>query len=138
MPWFRALLVWLVIIAAESVNGTLRTLYLAPVIGDFPARRVGVFVAIGLIFLITLAFTRWMGARTRVQLLGIGVMWVVLTVMFEVALGRGVFRYDWSRILSDYDLSHGGLMAFGLLAMVFTPLLAARIRGQDVQQMRTR
>jgi hypothetical protein len=129
VPWVRALLVWLVIIVAESVNGTLRTLYLAPVIGDFPARRVGVFIAIAIIFGITLAFTRWMGARTRTQLLGIGLLWVVLTVTFEFALGRGVLHYDWSRILSDYDLSRGGLMVFGLLAMVFTPLLAARVRG---------
>jgi hypothetical protein len=129
VPWIRALLVWLVIIAAESVNGTLRTLYLAPVIGDFPARRVGVLIAVAIIFAITLAFIRWMGARTRAQLLGVGVMWVVLTVVFEFALGRGVFHYDWSRILSDYDLSRGGLMVFGLLAMVFTPLLAARMRG---------
>lgn len=129
MPWFRALLVWLVIIIAESVNGTLRTLYLAPVIGDFPARRIGVFVAMAIIFVITLAFARWMGARTRTHLLGIGLLWVVLTVIFEFALGRAVFHYDWSRILGDYDLSRGGLMVFGLLAMVFTPLVAARIRG---------
>jgi hypothetical protein len=130
VPWLRALLVWLVIIAAESVNGTLRTLYLAPVIGDFPARRVGVFVAIAVIFAITLAFSRWMGARTRAQLLGIGVLWVVLTVIFEFALGRGVLHYEWSRLLSDYDLSQGGLMLFGLLALAFTPLLAARVRGR--------
>lgn len=129
MPWFRALLVWLVIIVAESVHGTLRTLYLAPAIGDFPARRVGVFIGTALIFLIALAFTRWIGAQTRQQLLGIGLLWVVLTVMFEFGLGRGVFHYDWSRMLSDYDLSRGGLMGFGLLAMFFIPVLAARVRG---------
>jgi len=129
VPWRRAVLVWLVIIAAESVNGTLRTLYLAPVIGDFPARRVGVFVAIALIFVITLAFTRWMGARTKAQLLGIGLLWVALTVTFEFGLGMGVLHYNLSRMLSDYDLSRGGLMVFGLLAMLFTPLLAARVRG---------
>jgi hypothetical protein len=131
MPWFRALLVWLVIIVAESVHGTLRTLYLAPVIGDLPARRVGVFIGTAIIFVMALAFTRWIGARTRVQLLGIGLLWVALTVTFEIVLGRGVLHYDWPRILSDYDLSRGGLMGFGLLAMVFTPLLAARIRGQS-------
>ncbi len=113
------------------MNGTLRTLYLAPVIGDFPARRVGVFVAIAIIFVITLAFTRWMGARTGPSCWASALLWVVLTVMFEFALGRAVFHYDWSRILSDYDLSRGGLMVFGLLAMVFTPLLAARIRGRS-------
>jgi hypothetical protein len=131
VPWLRALLVWLVIIMAESVHGTLRTLYLAPAIGDFPARRVGVFIGTAIIFVIALAFTRWVGAQTRRQLLGIGALWVVLTVAFEVGLGRAVMHLDWARILADYDLSRGGLMGFGLLAMFFMPLLAARILGQS-------
>jgi hypothetical protein len=131
VPWLRALLVWLVIIVAESVHGTLRTLYLAPAIGDFPARRVGVFIGTAIIFVIALAFTRWVGAQTRRQLLGIGALWVVLTVAFEVGLGRAVMHLDWARILADYDLSRGGLMGFGLLAMFFMPLLAARILGQS-------
>jgi hypothetical protein len=129
VPWLRALLVWLVIIVAESVHGTLRTLYLAPALGDFPARRVGVLIGTALIFVVALAFTRWIGARSRRQLLGIGALWVGLTVAFEVLLGRALLHYDWARILADYDLSRGGLMGFGLLAMFFMPLLAARIRG---------
>jgi hypothetical protein len=129
VPWLRALFVWLVIIVAESVHGTLRTLYLAPALGDFPARRVGVFIGTALIFVVALAFTRWIGARSRRQLLGIGALWVGLTVAFEVLLGRALLHYDWARILADYDLSRGGLMGFGLLAMFFMPLLAARIRG---------
>jgi hypothetical protein len=131
MPWFRALLVWLVIIVAESVHGTLRTLYLAPAIGDFRARRVGVFIGTAIIFAIALAFTRWIGAETRRQLFGIGALWVALTVAFEVWLGRAVLHFDWARILADYDLSRGGLMGLGLLAMFFIPLLAARICGQS-------
>jgi hypothetical protein len=125
----RALLVWLGIIVAESVHGTLRAWYLAPVMGDLPARRVGVFIGTGLIFVIALACTRWIGAQSRRQLLGIGALWVALTVAFEVVLGRSLLHYDWARILADYDLSRGGLMGFGLLAMFFMPLLAARIRG---------
>ena len=130
MPWLRALFVWLVIIVAESVHGTLRTLHLAPAIGDFQARRVGVVIGTVLIFAIALAFTRWIGAQSRRQLLGIGALWVALTVAFEVGLGRAVLHFDWARILADYDLSRGGLMGFGLLAMFFIPLLAARIRGR--------
>ena len=34
MPWTRALLAWLIIFVAESIHGTLRTLYLAPAIGE--------------------------------------------------------------------------------------------------------
>ena len=40
---FRALLVWLIIIGVETVHGILRGLFLAPLIGDFQARRISVF-----------------------------------------------------------------------------------------------
>ena len=83
-----------------------------------------------LVFVIALGFTRWIGAKSRWQLLGIGALWVALTIAFEVGLGRAVLNFDWTRILADYDLSHGGLLGLGLLAMLFMPLLAARIRGR--------
>ena len=129
MPWTRAFLAWLAIIVAESIHGTLRTLYLAPVIGDLPSRQVGVLTGTLIIFLVALALSRWLGAHTRQQLLAVGALWVMLTVAFEVGLGRSVLHYDWSRILADYGLSQGGLMGFGLLAMLFMPLLAERVRG---------
>ena len=43
--WPRAFAVWLLIVVAESVHGTLRQLVLAPLIGDLPARQWGVLLA---------------------------------------------------------------------------------------------
>jgi hypothetical protein len=48
----RALAVWLLIISAEVVHGTLRTLFLAPLIGDFHARQVSVFTGSAIILTI--------------------------------------------------------------------------------------
>ncbi len=127
-PWFRSLAVWVVIIAAESVHGTLRQLLLVPVMGDLPARRVSVFTGALIIFGVTLAFIRWMRPASGRQLLQVGALWVVLTVAFEIALGRSL-GYGWDRLLEDYDLTRGGLMGLGLLAMLFTPWVAARVRG---------
>jgi len=128
MLWLRALAVWLVIILAESIHGTLRQLFLAPVIGDFRARQVAVFTGALLICVITWLFGRWLRAPTRRSLVGVGMMWVALTVVFEISLGRAL-GYDWSRLLADYDLPHGGLMGLGLLAMLLAPLLVARLRS---------
>jgi hypothetical protein len=116
------------IILAESVHGALRTLYLAPLIGDFNARRVGVLVGSLLILAIALAFARWLGDLTRRQLFAIGAVWVVLTVAFEIVLGRLVLNAPWERILSDYDITQGGLMGFGLLVLWCSPWLAHRLR----------
>lgn len=129
MYLFRALLVWLVIMFAESVHGTLRTLFLAPAVGDFRARQISFFTGMLLIFLITYFFIRWISAGTTKSLMIVGLMWMVLTVMFEFGLGLFILGYEWARMFEDYDITRGGLMAFGLLFMVVAPLLAARLRG---------
>lgn len=127
-PWLRSLAVWVVIILAESIHGTLRQVLLVPVMGDLPARRVSVFSGALIIFGVTWLFIRWMRAGSRRRLLQVGALWVGLTVAFEILLGRAL-GYSWDRLLEDYDLTRGGLMGLGLLAMLFTPWVAARVRG---------
>ena len=97
--------------------------------GDFPAPQIGVLIGSLLIFLVAYCCIRWIAARTP-QLLGVGLLWVVLTVLFEVGLGRLVLGLPWERIIEDYDVTRGGFLAFGLLLMLGSPLLAARLRGR--------
>ncbi len=125
----RAFVVWLVMMVAESVHGTLRTLLLAPRIGDFPARQVGVVTGSLLVFGIAWLFIRWVRAGTTARFLAVGLEWVALTVLFEVGLGRLVLGLPWERLAEDYDLPRGGFMGLGLLVMALSPLLAARLRG---------
>ncbi len=128
MVYLRGIAVWLVILLAESLHGTARRLWLEPRLGDFPARQVSVFTGSLIIFTITFLFIRWIRASRIGQLIGLGLMWLVLTVGFEMALGRLVLGLSWERILSDYNVRQGGLMIFGLLILTLSPLLAARAR----------
>ena len=127
---FRAFAVWLLIVFAESVHGTLRQLFLAPLVGDFSARRISFFIAVLLIFLITYFSIRWINAPTVKSLFAVGLMWMILMTLFEFGLGHFVMNYSRERMLEDYDLSRGGLMAFGLLFMFFAPWLAAKLRDK--------
>ncbi len=129
----RAFTVLLVIIFAESVHGTLRQLFLAPLMGDFMARRISFFSAIVLIFLITYFFIRWISAPNAKALFVIGLMWMILMTLFEFGLGRFVMNYSWQQMLVDYDVSRGGLMGFGLIFMLFAPWLAAKSRRKKSQ-----
>ena len=124
----RALVVWLVIILVETVHGISRTLLFVPMIGDFPARQISVLTGSLLIFGVTLLFIKWIAARTRLQLLIVGTIWVLLTILFEITLGRLVLNLSWDRITEDYDISRGGFLGFGLLFMAVCPLLATRFR----------
>ena len=127
MRWSRVLLAWVLIALAESVHGTLRRLFLEPVLGDLPARQLAVVTGSAIIFLIALLCIRWIGARTFAEQLKAGVAWAGLMLAFELGLGIAL-GYDRQRILSDYDPSRGGFLIVGLLFMVFSPALAARVR----------
>jgi hypothetical protein len=118
----------MLIILAETLHGLLREIFIAPQLGDLRARQLGVLAGCALIFLIAWASARWMGARSRQAQLKAGAMWVLLTVAFELALGRAT-GLGWDRILADYNPARGGFMILGMVFMFFAPLLAARLRS---------
>lgn len=124
----RALAVWLLLMALETTHGILRRLLLVPAVGDLPARQIGVGVGSLLILLVAVATAPWLQVRTRQQQATTGVLWAVLTLGFEVALGLATGA-SWARIRSDYDLTHGGLMPLGLVVLALAPAIGTRLRG---------
>ncbi len=129
MTYLRSLLVWLLLMLLETIHGTLRLMLLVPMVGDFRARQIAVFTGALLSFITTCFFISWIQPQIKRQVVLIGLFWVVLTIMFEVLLGIFVFRMPISRIAEDYDILRGGLMPIGLLLMLFTPIIAAHIKG---------
>jgi hypothetical protein len=128
MVWFRAILVWVLIIAVEFVHGMIRTLIITPAIGDLRARQVGVAIGSLLILIVAVLCVRWIRTNRPSVLVAVGLIWVIFTVGFEILLGRWVLDLPWSRIRADYDISNGGFMILGLCVMAMSPLLAHAIR----------
>lgn len=125
----RGFAVWLVIIAAEFLHGAARVLFLESLVGDFRARQIAVFTGILIILAISYVFVRRLCAVNNSQLFFVGLLWVALTVAFEISLGRAL-NQSWERILSDYDIARGGLLGFGLLFMLFAPMIAAGLKNR--------
>ena len=136
MNWARALAVWLLIVVAESIHGTVRQLFIAPAIGDLPARQIGVATGSVIIFVIAWVCIRWIGAGSFSQQICVGLLWIVLISIFEFGLGMAL-GYTKERLLLDYDLAKGGYMGFGLLFMLFAPVLAAKARGGNTSSRRS-
>jgi hypothetical protein len=70
-----------------------------------------------------------MGVNTIGQCLGVGFLWLVLMLAFEVGVGRLVFRASWERLASDSDFRRGGLLSIGMLARCAAPLLVVKLKG---------
>ena len=124
----RALAVLALIIMAEMVNGSVRALILTPRVGDFSARQISTLSACVLILLVAWACSPWLGAGTRRAQWAVGLLWVLLMMAFEVAVGRLVAGASWARLAADYDLTRGGLLGLGMVWLLCAPRLAHIIR----------
>jgi hypothetical protein len=127
-PWVRALGIWLVLLVTESVHGIVRRLVLQPRLGDLPARQVSVFTGALLILLVVWLTIRWLGAHPPRRWWQLGLVWLALTLSFEVGLGRALGA-SWDRIASDFDPRRGGLLGFGMLVIAVAPRILATRRG---------
>lgn len=125
----RAFLAWLIIAAAEVLQGILRVRFLNRRVGDHRARQVGVATGCGLIFGIAWFSVPWIGAKTWPGLLGVGLLWFALMLTFDLSFGRLVFRAPWSRIAADFDPRRGNFLGLGMIFVFAAPLLVAKFRG---------
>lgn len=124
----KALIAWLLIASAETVNGTVRELFITPVIGQRPAHQLGFFIAITLILFIAWLTAPWIKAKTFKTQLVVGLLWLFLMLIFEFGLGF-LLGFSWEYLLTDYNLPRGGLMSFGLVIMLLAPVFGAWLRN---------
>ena len=129
----RVVGIWLTLVVVESLHGTMRRLVLEPHLGDLLARQVSVLTGSALIIIVFWFTIRWIGPQPDRRWWEMGLLWLTMTLAFEIGLGRAVGS-SWDRIASDFDPRRGGLLAFGMLVILVAPrVLAARldlIRGR--------
>jgi hypothetical protein len=124
---YKSFLVWILIIFAEIIHGIARVALLQPYVGDFRARQFAVFT--GSIMILAISFTtiKWIGPTTKRQLISIGILWLTLTLLFEITFGLAM-GMPWERIVSDYKIWKGGLLPIGLTVLTLSPLITAHLR----------
>jgi hypothetical protein len=87
MILLRSIAIWLIFIVIESINGTIRTLWLVPLLGDLRAHQISFVTGSLLILTIATIFVSWLKISSLSRSIGIGVLWMLLTAVFEVGLG---------------------------------------------------
>lgn len=123
----RGLLIWVVIMLVETVHGVLRGLLVVPRIGPTAAERIGWPVAAVLVIAIATLAIRWTGLTRRAALLRLGVVWAVLTVLFELAIGW-LSGLDAQALLAALNPA-SGTIPWSAALMLVAPRVAARLRG---------
>ena len=120
----RAVGIWLTLVAVESLHGLTRRLLLEPQLGDLLARQVSVLTGAVLIILVFWFTLRWLGPQPERRWWQVGLLWLTLTLAFEIGMGRAA-GMSWDRIASDFDPRRGGFLGLGMLVILVAPRVLA-------------
>ena len=110
-------------------NGALREAWLVPRLGEPAARQASTLLLVALLAVYIGSMTRRWPIGSAGEALSIGAMWLVLTLAFELALGRFVSGLSWTELLAEYDLAAGRLWALVPLWVAAAPYLFFRLWG---------
>ncbi|MEO6949468.1 MAG: hypothetical protein ABI123_07560 [Ginsengibacter sp.] len=119
-------LLWFPMLLIAVINGTARDLWYKKQIGELPGHQVS---TISLIILF--GFYIWFVIRTfppesERQSIFIGLLWLILTLIFEFGFGR--FRgISWHKLFEEYNILKGRLWVFILIWTTLAPYLFFKI-----------
>jgi len=125
---YKAATLWLAILVLAILNGAFREWILLPSLGNFAGLVASGVILSACIFLVAWAAVPWFGPLGARRFLSVGVLWLLLTLLFEFGFGRFVQHKPWTELFDAYTFHGGNIWPVVLLVTCLSPWLAARLR----------
>ena len=119
---------WVPMIFIAIANGAIRQFVYGPQMSELSAHQISCATAVLLFFVYALCLARLMPLNNPRQALGIGLIWVTLTVAFEFCFGLFIAGHSLERLLHDYNLAAGRLWPLVLVNLLVMPYIVFRIK----------
>lgn len=128
MTTLKALILWLLILGLAVANGGLREAVLLQALPRHVAFTLSGLLLIACVLGVTILFAPWLGRLSVAAYVYIGLLWLVLTLAFEVCFGMLVRGEGFFSLLEAYKFKDGNIWPLVLLAVTIAPLVGATLR----------
>ena len=118
---------WVGAVVLAIANGTLREKVYGPRLSERSAHQLSSLLAIVLFGLYLWLLTRFWPFETAAQAIQVGLLWLLLTVLFEFIFGHYAAGHSWPRLLYDYNLAAGRLWLLVLIWVAVAPWVIHRV-----------
>jgi len=123
----KSILIWLSILPLAILNGGLRDKIIAPLIGMEYARPISGLILCLLIFAVSLLFIPKLGKGSRKDYIFMGLLWILLTIIFETGLGLSLGN-TCKEIIATYNITTGDLWLLVIMFIGIVPYLTAKLK----------
>ena len=123
-------LLWFPMVIIAIINGTIRQLFFTNFSDELGAHQLSVISGITFFAIYIWFITDKWKIESSLMAIKIGLMWLVMTVIFEFLFGHYVMGNSWEKLLHDYNLMEGRLWVVVLLWTTISPSVFYLIRKQ--------
>lgn len=113
-------LFWLPMIALAFINAGLRELVFRKHFTELRAGQLSTITLMILCGIYALLIFRFLNIQNPGQALLTGLLWMLLTVLFEFTLGM-MLKQSWAQMIEQYNLKNGQLWPVFLLFLLLLP-----------------
>jgi len=119
--------IWPVFVVAAIANGVTRDYFYKPIVGDLASHQISTVIFICIILIITYLFLGRLKASYRnIDLIAIGIIWMIITIIFEFSFGHYVAGHSWDKLIADYNVFKGRIWSLVLLTTLTAPYITGR------------
>jgi hypothetical protein len=127
MLYLKSLGIWFILAISAIAVATFRTGILLPQLGEQTAHQIGTILYLIIQFIIIYLFIKKIKIKETKTLLGIGLLWVFITIIFEFIFGHYVMGHSWQKLFADYNLFSGRLWVLVLINNIVAALISGKI-----------
>ena len=129
---FRYLLGWIGMVFIAIFNGILRGVVFEPNVAELTAHQISCVTGVLFFFIATWLYNiKWPIGSTRQALL-IGIMWIIMTPVFEFIFGHYVMGHTFAYLINDYNLLAGRAWSLVLLTVLLLPTIVYHLRRRQM------
>jgi hypothetical protein len=120
---------WFGLVVLGLLNATIRQVVYARYLSELAGHQISTLTLAVLVGLYAWALSGFLKLSSPGEAIGVGLMWMVLTIVFEFALGRYVVGDSWGTLLRAYNLLEGRVWGLFVLWVGVAPYVFYRIEA---------
>jgi hypothetical protein len=120
---------WFGLVVLGLLNAAMRQVVYARYVSELAGHQISTLTLAVLVGLYAWALSGFLKLTSPGQAIGVGLMWMVLTIIFEFGLGRYVVGDSWGKLLYNYNVVEGRVWGLFVVWVALAPYVFYRFRG---------